>query len=109
MVGSHRLKFLLRTTCSQSNPDLFLISFGILLNFITFYRSFSIIQKNNEAVLKSIVTDPSVDPKLQNFYSSCMNLTAIEGHGIKAVYSMFDLIDGIDGVSILDCHIINQV
>lgn len=68
------------------------------------------IQKNNEAVLKAIVNDPTVDPKLQAFYSSCMNLTAIENNGIDAVYSMFELIEGIDGVSnnvsdFLSCHI----
>jgi putative endopeptidase len=60
-------------------------------------RSFSVIQKNNEAVLKAIVNDPTVDPKLQAFYSSCMNLTAIENNGLEAVYSLFDLIQQIDG------------
>jgi hypothetical protein len=63
-----------------------------------FLRSFTVIQKNNEVVLKAIVNDPTVDPKLQNFFSSCMNLTAIENNGIEPVYGLFGLIDGIDGV-----------
>lgn len=51
--------------------------------------------------MKAVVNDPTVDPKLQDFYSSCMNLSAIESNGINDVDGILQMIKDLNGVSIV--------
>ena len=71
-------------------------------------RGFSVIQERNLEVLRDILeqaaahsgSDPDQD-KLGSFYSSCMDLDAIQQAGVKPLRPLLEQIDGVENVETL--------